>query len=192
MRTRSSTKKTHPSSSNPNLAQQKDLVTPELGEVIDVEDDAYPRSLYHHIAPESAIGDFLKKSRSYSLAHRRWKLPRSCTKLLNEDYYTPFLNVFSSILKHFWNDSTAHGARTVVDTHSIDLPHCEPDPTTHSSRPSFVIKAEGPSFQLPDSEPGQNQLYTGFSNITACIDLQLQHNAMPVAEQLIRVAIYAR
>ncbi|KAJ2912079.1 hypothetical protein MD484_g8337, partial [Candolleomyces efflorescens] len=193
MHTRSSTKKAQPGSSlDRNLEEQKSLVTPELGEAISLEDDAYPRSLYHDIAPESAIGDFLKKSRSYSWANRRWKLPRSCTKLLNEDYYTPFLNVLSSILKHFWNDSTAQGSRTVVDTHLTDLPHCERNPTTHSSRPTFVIKAEGPSFQLADPKPGRNPLSPGFSNITTCIDLQLQHNAMPVAEQLLRLAIYAR
>ncbi|KAJ2936680.1 hypothetical protein H1R20_g421, partial [Candolleomyces eurysporus] len=192
MRTRSSGKTARPASIDRSFDEQKNLVIPELGEVISLENDAYPRSLYHHLASESAISDFLRKSRSYSLSQRRWKLPRSYTKLLNNDFYTPFLNVFSSILKHFWNEPAAHGARMIIDTHETDLPHCEPGPTTHSSRPGFVIKAEGPSFQLPKSKPGEKLLHTGFSNVTACIDIQPQRNAMPVSEQLTQVAIYAR
>ncbi|KAJ2911438.1 hypothetical protein MD484_g8976, partial [Candolleomyces efflorescens] len=192
MRTRSSGKEPHPSSFDRNLDEQKDLVLPELGEVITLEDDAYPRSLYHHLASKSAIADFLKKSRSYSLRNRRWKLPRSCAKLLSDDFHTPFLNIVSSIIKHFWGEATVNGSRMLVDTHSMDLAHCKHDPLGHASRPSFVIKAEGPSFQLPDSNSGNSALRVGFSNVTTCIELQPQHKAMPVSEQLARVAIYAR
>ncbi|RXW13914.1 hypothetical protein EST38_g11942 [Candolleomyces aberdarensis] len=194
MRTRSSDKKAQSASFDRSLDEQKQFVLPEVGEIVSLEDDAFSRSLYHHVAPESAIDDFLKKSRSYSLAQRRWKLPRSCTKLLNNDFYTPFLTVFSSILKHFWNEATVRGTRRVIDSHATNLPHCELDScsTTHSSRPSFVIRAEGPSFQLPVSKTGEKPPAIGFSNATACIDIQIQHDQMPVSEQLMRVAIYAR
>ncbi|KAJ2927859.1 hypothetical protein H1R20_g9244, partial [Candolleomyces eurysporus] len=194
MRTRSSDKKAQSASLGRTLDERKQLVLPEVGESVSLKDDAFSRSLYHHVTSESAIDDFLKKSRSYSLAQRRWKLPRSCTKLINNDFYTPFLNIFSSILKHFWNEATVRGTRRVIDTHATDLPHCELDSgsTNHSSRPSFVIRAEGPSFQLPVSKTGEKPPALGFSNATACIDIQIQHDQMPVSEQLMRVAIYAR
>ncbi|RXW17455.1 hypothetical protein EST38_g8396 [Candolleomyces aberdarensis] len=175
-----------------SLDEQKRLVLPELGEVISLDDDAFPRSLYHQITPESAINDFLRKSRSYSLAKRRWKLPRNFTKLLNNDFHSPFLKILSSILNHFWNESIVRGTRLVIDSHATSLPHCEAGSTTHSSRPSIVIKAEGPSFQLPDSESGQTPAAIGFSNVTSCINLQIQQAETPVSEQLMQMAIYAR
>jgi hypothetical protein len=192
MRTRSSGKTAQSASFDRSLDDQKKLALPELGEVISLEDDAFPRSLYRHLAPESAIDDFLRKSRSYSLAERRWKLPRSCSKLLNNDSHTPFLNVLSSILTYFWNKPNVRGTRVVIDTHATSLPHCEANPTTHSSRPSFVIKADGPSFQLPNCEPGQPPAVIGFSNVASCIDLQIQEAEAPLDEQLTRLVIYAR
>ncbi|RXW20939.1 hypothetical protein EST38_g4920 [Candolleomyces aberdarensis] len=192
MRTRSSDKKTRARSLDRTLDEQKRFVNPELGEVICLEDGAFARSLYHHLAPKSAITDFLRKSRSYSLTQRRWKLPRSYNKRLDNDLFTPFLNIFSSILKHFWNESTAQVVREIIDTHNISLPHHEGDSTTHSSRPSFVIRAKGPSFQLSRATAAGNLVDTGFSNVASCIDIQVTDKDMPMSEQLMRAAIYAR
>jgi hypothetical protein len=194
MRTRSSHKRALSASLRRTLDEQKQFVLPELGEVVSLEDDTFPRSLYHHVASESAIDDFLRKSRSYSLKQRRWMLPRSCTKLLDTDFYTPFLTVFTSILKRFWNEAAVRGTRKVIDTHATDIPHHELDPnaTAHSSRPSFVIRAEGPSFQIPVSRTRETPAVIGFSNVTSCIDIQTQQDRMPISEQLMRAAIYAR
>jgi hypothetical protein len=193
MRTRSSDKKNKPVSYDPTFDQQKQLILPELGEAIGLEDSTFLRSLYHHIAPESTIDTFLKKSRFYNVTQRRWKLPRTCTKLLDNDLCTPFLNVFSSILKHFWSNSSAHGTREVVDTHATGLLHCEADAVTHHSCPSLVIRAEGPPFQLPSrANPGEAPMTVGYSNITSCIEIQVDGNEFPISEQLVRVAIYAR
>jgi hypothetical protein len=192
MRTRSSDKKTKPVSHDPTFDEQKRLILPELGETISLKDDTFIRSLYHHIASESTIDAFLKKSRFYSLTQRRWKLPRSCTKLLDNDLCTPFMKVFSSILKHFWSDSPAHATREMVDTHATGLLHCEADAVTHRSHPSLVIRAEGPSFQLPRVDPGEAPPKVGYSNMTSCIEIQVDGNELPISDQLVRVAIYAR
>lgn len=192
MRTRSSDKKTASGSLDRTLDEQKRFVVPELGEVISLEDDAFARSLYHHLFSESAITDFLRKSRSYSLSQRRWKLPRSYHKLLNDDFFTPFRNVFSSILAHFWNESTTQSLREIVDTHNVGLPHREADSITHFSTPSFVIRAKGPSFQLLRENAAGNLADTAFSNVASCIDIQITDKDVHVQEQLMRVAIYAR
>ncbi|RXW20941.1 hypothetical protein EST38_g4922 [Candolleomyces aberdarensis] len=192
MRTRSSEKKKARVSLDPTFDEQRRLVLPELGEAIRLDDDTFIRSLYHHVAPQLAIDTFLKKSRFYSLTQRRWKLPRNCCKLLNDDFHTPFFDVFSSILKHFWRDPTAHGTREVVDTHTSDLQHREADSIIHHSRPSLVIKAKGPSFQLPYAKPGEKQSKVGYSNISACIDIQIDGNALSISDQLVRATIYAR
>ncbi|RXW20928.1 hypothetical protein EST38_g4918 [Candolleomyces aberdarensis] len=192
MRTRSSEKRDKTVSLDPKFDEQKQLVLSELGGVISLDDETVIRSLYHHVAPESAIDTFLKKSRFYSLTQHRWKLPRSCAKLLNNDFHTPFLNVLSSILKHFWGDSAAQGTREVIDTHSTDLQHCEADSVIHHSRPSLVIKAQGPSFQLPYTKPGETQPKVGYSSIALCIEIQAEKDEIPIFDQLVRVAIYAR
>jgi hypothetical protein len=192
MRTRSSDKKTKPVSHDPTYDEQKQLILPELGEAINLEDDTFIRSLYHHVTLESTIDTFLKKSRFFSLTQRRWKLPRSCTKLLDNDLCTPFLNVFSSILKHFWSNSSTHGTREVVDTHATGLLHCEADAVTHHSCPSLVIRAEGPSFQLPRANPDEAPPKVGFSNITSCIEIQVDGNDLPIGDQLAQMTIYAR
>jgi hypothetical protein len=84
MRTRSTAKPLDSS-----FDKQKKVVLPELGEAISLEDDTFIYSLYHHVASELAIDVFMKKSRFYSLAQRRWKLPRSCTKVLDNEIYGP-------------------------------------------------------------------------------------------------------
>ncbi|KAJ2936678.1 hypothetical protein H1R20_g423, partial [Candolleomyces eurysporus] len=192
MRTRSSDKKGTTISLDPTFDEKKSLVLSELAEAVGLDDDICIRSLYHHVAPESAINTFLKKSRFYSLVQRRWKLPRSCSKLLNKDFHTPFLNVLSSILRHFLRDSTAERTREVIDTHAIDLRHREANSVVHYSHPSFVIKAEGPSFQLPCAIPGEKQPKVGYCNVAACIDIYVGGNELPISDQLVRATIYAR
>lgn len=192
MRTRSSNKKTTPTLLGQGLEEQKRLVSSDLKESISLEDDNFPCSLYHHLASESAVNNFLKKSRFYSLAQRRWKLPRNCAKLLDNDFYTPFSNILTSILQHFWKDSYAQGTRKIVDTHATRLAHRGTESVNHSSNPSFVIKAMGPSFSLPCSDLGGDLREIGFSNVSSCIDIQIEDKQMSVAEQLTRVAIYAR
>ncbi|KAJ2912077.1 hypothetical protein MD484_g8335, partial [Candolleomyces efflorescens] len=189
MRTRSSHK---PTSLDPTYEAQKRLVLPEIGAVVGLDDDTCVRSLYHNVAQDSAIDVFLRKSRLYNSTQRRWKLPRSGAKLLNNDFYTPFLNVFSSIIKHFWKGSTAEGMREMMDTHSIDLSHRETDSSIHHSRPSLVIKAQGPSFQLPYARDSDHQVIVGYSNIATCIEIQLEKENIRLSDQLVRVAIYAR
>lgn len=191
MRTRSSDKKAK--TLNRNFDRVKLFVQPELEEVISLEDDSFPRSLYHHLASDSAVDEFLRDSRFYSLTQRRWKLPSSRAKLLDGDFFTPFLKVFSSILQHFWNDSSVRNTRSVIDTHATDIPHYEQgSDSLNTSRPSFIIKAEGPSFQLPYTRPGETPVDVGFSNVAACIEIQEQRNESALSEQLTRVAIYAR
>jgi hypothetical protein len=187
MRTRSSSKP-----SDPAFEEQKLLVLSDIGQAISLDDDAFVTSLYSHVASESAIDAFLKQSRFYNLTHRRWKMPRSCAKLFDTDICTPFLNIFSSILKHFMREAGAQGTRQVVDTHSTDLLHREADGVTHHSRPSLVVKAEGPSFQLPHARPGERSRKLGYSNVASCIEIHTNGNELPISDQLVRVAIYAR
>jgi hypothetical protein len=174
------------------MKEKKQLVASELGDVVKLSDHSFARSLYHDLASESTIDSFLKKSRSYSVTHRHWKLPRNCAKLFDNDFYTPFLNVVSSIVKHFWSDAWARSTRQVVDTHVTDLQHSETDHQFHCSRPSLVIKAEGPSFQLPRIAAGARPAGIGFSNISSCIEIQVEGEESSVTEQLLHVAVYAR
>lgn len=190
MRTRS-TKQAETARLDRYEAEKKRLVIPELVEVLELHDVSFAQSLYHNLACESAIDTFLKRTRSYSLTQRRWKLPWSYTKLLDRDCYTPLFTVMCSIVKYFWSDAVAQGTRTVVDTHAIHIQHSRIDSPAHNSRPSFVIKAEGPSFQLPDTVPGKKSPTIGFSNIASCIEIQVD-GAESISEQLVRIAIYAR
>ncbi|RXW20940.1 hypothetical protein EST38_g4923 [Candolleomyces aberdarensis] len=193
MRTRSShCKKPQPVSLDPSLDAQKQSFLSELGEAISLEDNTLICSLYHHLAPEPAITTFLKKSRLYSWTQCRWKLPRTYAKLLDNDLYTPFVKVLASILKQFKQDSTPQGTREVVDTHATDLLHDETDSVAHHARPSLVIKAEGPSFELPHTNSGGKAIKIGYSNIAACIDIQVEGRELTISDQMLRAAIYAR
>jgi hypothetical protein len=165
---------------------------PDLTGAICLDDTTFARSLYRGLASESSIDMFLKKSRSYSTKERRWKLPRNCTRLFDRDFYTPVRNVVSSILNHFWKGVITEGKRQVVDTHATDLQHSEADPTTHHSRPSLVIKAEGPSFQIPLPKSGEKPAKIGYSNVASCIDVRMEGDELSVDEQLVRIAIHAR
>ncbi|RXW23023.1 hypothetical protein EST38_g2833 [Candolleomyces aberdarensis] len=174
------------------MKEQRELIMIELEGAYQLEDNNFARSLYHDLASDSAIDSFLKKSRFYDITQRRWKLPQSFTKLLDSNPCAPFFNIVSSIVKHFWHDATAEGTRRVVDTHATDLPHIERRYPNHSSRPSIVIKAEGPSFQLPQTKTGDILAKLGFSNVAACIEIQAEGSELPTLEQAIRVGTYAR
>ncbi|KAJ2914094.1 hypothetical protein MD484_g6314, partial [Candolleomyces efflorescens] len=180
MHTRSRTK---PQSPNQIPDERNALVTPELLEVIELEDSSFASSLYHDLAPDSAIHGFLKKSRLYSLTERRWRIPQNYAKLFDGDTLSPIFNVISSIVKSFWADAAEQGHREVVDTHGTDLRHSKFDPQSHRSRPTFVIKAEGPSFQLPQGGSSEDQTNVGFSNVAGCIEFQAEGDVLPVHEQ---------
>ncbi|KAJ2914089.1 hypothetical protein MD484_g6304, partial [Candolleomyces efflorescens] len=191
MRTRASTKQAESAQWDRFSEAKKQLVMPELTEAVYLQNASFARSIYHELADESVIGAFLKKTRCYSLTQRRWKLPRSFTKLLDGDCHTPFFDIISSIIKHFWTDAVAQGTRQVVDTHATDIWHSKTDGLAHKSRPSFVIKAEGPSFQLPKMLREGKVVKLGFCNIASCIEVQVD-STESTSEQLIRMAVYAR
>ena len=192
MHTRSTSKNPKATLPDRALEHKKELTLPELGEVVELEDASFAHSLYHDLASDSAIDGFLKKSRVFCSTERRWKLPQSYTKLIDDNFYTPFHNVISSVVRHFWRDAFAGKTRQVLDTHDTDLRHCEQDPSSHSSRPSLVVRAEGPSFQQPTTAPGAKPSKVGFSNIASCFEIQVDGDELPAAEQLVRVSIYAR
>ena len=173
-------------------SEKAKLVMPDLAGSIALEDNTFARTVYQRLASESSIDAFLKKSRSYSMRERRWKLPHDCTRLFNGDFYTPVRNIVSSIMKHFWKDATAQGKRQVVDTHTTDLQHYRSDPESHKSRPSLVIQAAGSSFQTPLPELGETATTVGFSNAASCIEIRCEGDDFPVEEQLVRATIYAR
>ncbi|KAJ2913152.1 hypothetical protein MD484_g7263, partial [Candolleomyces efflorescens] len=192
MRTRSAGQANTNFALEPTIHEQRRLALAELRDAISINDEDFIPFLFQNMAPELAIDTFLRKSRFYSLSQRRWKLPRSCAKLLDKDIHTPFLNILSSILKYFLGEITAEVTRELVDTHATDLRHREPNSTLHHSRPSLVIKAEGPSFQLPSTEPGQTLQKVGYCNIATCIDIQVDGSEFPISDQLVRATTYAR
>ncbi|KAJ2914083.1 hypothetical protein MD484_g6330, partial [Candolleomyces efflorescens] len=173
-------------------SEKAKLVMPDLAGAIALEDNTFARAVYQSLASDASIDAFLKKSRSYSLKERRWKLPRNCTRLFNGDFYTPVRNIVSSIMKHFWKDAMTQGTRQVVDTHTTDLQHSRSDPESHKSRPSLVIKAAGSSFQTPLPKTGETVKAVGFSNAASCIEIRCEGDDFPVEEQLVRATIYAR
>ncbi|KAJ2912848.1 hypothetical protein MD484_g7567, partial [Candolleomyces efflorescens] len=168
------------------------LVMPDLTGAIALEDSTFARAVYQRLASEASIDAFLKKSRSYSLKERRWKLPQNSTRLFNGDFYTRVRNIVSSIMNHFWKDAMTQGTRQVVDTHTTDLQHSRSDPESHKSRPSLVIKAAGSSFQTPLPKTGETVTAVGFSNAASCIEIRCEGDDFPVEEQLVRATIYAR
>ncbi|RXW14697.1 hypothetical protein EST38_g11159 [Candolleomyces aberdarensis] len=191
MRTRSSTKQAEAALVDETLTEQRYLIVQELGAGLELEDTSFSGSPHHDLASDSAIDGFLKKSPFYNVMQRRWKLPWNYTKLLYGDFI-PHSATFPPILRHFWRNKSAQGTRRVVDTHNTNLQHSKADSPSLNSRPSLVIRAEGPSFQLPDTEPGQKPAQVGFSNVAACIELQAEGNDFPASEQLVRAAIYAK
>jgi hypothetical protein len=179
-------------SADQSLKEQRELIEFDLECSLELEDNIFVRSLYQDHASDSAIYNFLKKSRFYNLKQHRWKLPHSFSNLIDSNTCAPFCNIVSSIVKHFWGDATAEGTRQVVDTHATDLPHLEAKYPGHTSRPSIAIKAEGPSFQLPQTKTGDILGEIGFSNVAACIEIQVGGDELKPLEQAARVGIYAR
>ncbi|KAJ2911556.1 hypothetical protein MD484_g8863, partial [Candolleomyces efflorescens] len=197
MRTRRSAEADEPNttsateSADHSLEEQRGLVEFDIGIGCQSKTGTLVRSLYN-AAADSAIDDFLKKSRFYDLKQRHWKLPRNFSKLLDGNACKPFFSIVSSIVKHFWGDATAEGTRQVVDTHATDFPHVEKDYENHISHPSIAIKAVGPSFELPYSEASDKIGEIGFTNVTTCIEVYVKGDELDAVEQAFRVGIYAR
>lgn len=181
------------SSFDPDMEEQKEIVEKELGKSI-VElpkDSTFASSLYHNHASSDEIEMFLKETEVYRTEDKRWDLPqaRSGEILLEAAIYEPLVKVLKAILSKFQTGASS-SKREVIDTHSTNLPHKEPGPTTHFSRPDISVKARGPSFQLPHKETRSN---VGFSNMATCFEVKAAENKKwTLMKNLLQLAVYAR
>ncbi|KAJ2914710.1 hypothetical protein MD484_g5717, partial [Candolleomyces efflorescens] len=103
-----------------------------------------------------------------------------------------FSNVITSIMKDLGN---YNGKRELMDASDTPLYHKEAEGMIEEfSSPTFVIRAEGPSFELPSHKgpsQGARRDRFGFTNITTCIDV-VDRVAVSQAEIHAQQAVYAR
>ncbi|RXW16288.1 hypothetical protein EST38_g9569 [Candolleomyces aberdarensis] len=156
-------------------------------------------SLYSRITSKESIKEFFKTCPHYDHDRRTWKgmyeilwAPSSpgYSKHRVRDLTDKFFDIISSIMGQLGDYDGKRVLRVVGDT---PLYHEEFQGLVHEySSPTFVIQAEGPSFELP-SHRGTGQYARkdrfGFTNITTCIDVVYGVSRKVILAQQ---AIYAR
>lgn len=108
--------------------------------------------------------------------------------------YTPLMNVFQSIVTHFDNgDSDEFGpgvVRDIVDTHDTSL---ENENKT-KSRPDYVVRAEGPSFEIPSttSQRMDGHETLGYTNAASVFEVKTEKSRGSVIQQVGQLARYCQ
>ena len=105
------------------------------------------------VASTKDINSFLRKTKLYSNAKKRWTGIPDIPKL-EKDLYKPMFDIFKAILVHFKYSAT----RTVIDSHKFGLEHVEGTQELNStstplkSSPDIIIKGTSPNIG-PDPTP---------------------------------------
>jgi hypothetical protein len=173
---------------DPQVAEQKKILKIELEPPIELSADdgkSFASSLYHHLASDEKIDQFLGTAEVYK--NGRWVLPRTYVGLKEAKLYAPLVTLLKAIIQYFRESGAALGIREVIDTNIKSFPHKEPVFTSNVSRPDISVKAEGSSFRLP---PPPKQI--GYSNIITFFEVKVSNRGWSPQEELLQMAIYVR
>jgi hypothetical protein len=175
---------------DPELEEHHQILKSELGTQIEVA-KAFASSLYHDLASDDAIKNFLAKTRLYNRKTHRWALPQSHANLLEEEMYDPLVKLINVILKAFGRKNSKSVSRTAVKTAWTSFHHKEPIASTHKSRPDISVKVVGPSFQLPESRRGKKKTI-GYANIATFFEVKIENRTRGFLKELLQIAVYVR
>lgn len=154
-------------------------------------------SLYDDTATVQDIDSFLDlpetpfKRKKRDTAQGRWAgIPQSPKR--EEKIYPPLTAVFQAIIAHFGNnltDSSDVGVvREIVDTHDTSLVN----ENKTKSRPDYIVRAEGPSFELPTTTSqriaGHETL--GYTNTAAVFEVKMERTRGSDVQQVGQLARY--
>lgn len=146
-----------------------------------VTDGKYIKTLYPKVATTKAINEFLDAPNSPFQRTRpgskggRWKgIPEVADR---EAYiYSPMAKAIETVRKAFHSKVPAIPgvSRKVIDTHDSNLYHLNHLLT----RPDLVVRAEGPSFELPSktSQSFQGMDALGYTNVAAVFELKREES----------------
>lgn len=177
----------HPQTSRDKKREQQNAVWEEFGEKIYQVNLGWAAQLYHDVATDEQILEFLRNPASgYDMKRGRWsslsRKPRSEAELRRA-----ITAIVSNIIQHFYPSPRSGTSRSPVDSHDILLQH---DNGKHASCPSISIKAEGPSFEVPRNSEKSGSL--GYTNVAGVIETGLGQDSGGSAEQAAQLSIYCR
>ncbi|RXW16527.1 hypothetical protein EST38_g9323 [Candolleomyces aberdarensis] len=166
------------------LELQREMVADEVSKVFNIKQGFYT-GLYLDLVEDEEIDAFLQTSPLYNWKAKRWTgilhplsdSPPFTKSELTDRLYT----IISTVMEKFGNCGTSRQLKTTHHTklfHEMADSESAAESSSHYSSPSFVIVAEGSSFELPPKNQPVNprdgecepQLI-GFTNITTCIDV---------------------
>lgn len=154
--------------------------------------------LYEDVATTAKIDKFLdspgspfKRSRP-GVEKGRWnRIPKAPTR--EEQIYSPLKDVLVAITKALINGTatTTEGVsvvREIVDTHDSSLLH----DNKLKSRPDYVVRAEGPSFEIPrlDSQRFEGHETLGYTNAASVFEVKLDKYKGTETQQVGQLARY--
>jgi hypothetical protein len=104
-----------------------------------------------------------------------------------EELYDGVVDTINAILRKFVPERAGSGVRRLaLDTHDKKFIH--KDPGENSTSPDIMVRATGPSFQIPKDDSGRDY---GYSNTITFIDVKLD-GKMGASVHIDQLAVYAR
>ncbi|RXW17568.1 hypothetical protein EST38_g8280 [Candolleomyces aberdarensis] len=154
----------------------------ELGEISQLTDEGWTRSLYLDLFAKKDIEKYLTDSGEYS--NGRWvRIPEG--PALASDLHQPLCIIINSIVQYLGSPGLKDTRKAVnTDTTAFKCPAI--DSAKHTSPPNIVIKASGPSFTPPKCAS------LGFPNAAACIDANLDAELVCDLDQVAEMSFYAK
>lgn len=133
--------------------------------------ETYDLSQYHELASDDDIDTFLQSDELWDSSTKQWKYVAAATS--QDELQTGLRDVLASIISTLGSSRESEGTREaccVLD--ASQFLHAESKPTNVRSSPPLVIKASGPSFEVPD--PTSNERDLGYTNVASCVSVALE------------------
>lgn len=170
------------------------MIEVELGEFIGLADTAWVETLYEDVVEELKIKEFFQTTKVH--CNGRWvTLPEDVpgVRLTDGRLYEPYVELINLILRWFVLDPGEEKAlRKAINTHTKNLAHQESHQTIRWSRPDVSVKAEGSSFQEPESKTGNKFPEVGFFNTSSFTEMKVENQDISPKEQVLQVGVYVR
>ena len=173
--------------SNNKAQELNDASSHELGEAIYQVKGDWVRKLYHDMATDAQIEEYLRlPSSGYDVEKKHWtSLSKEATD--ENKFRSSLVEIVCSVIGHFYPNLQPDVARSAVDSHHLLLVH---DNGIHASQPPISIKASGPSFAVPRNAERSKGL--GYTNLASVIEARLDKFKGGRREQAEKLTIICR
>ncbi|RXW17450.1 hypothetical protein EST38_g8401 [Candolleomyces aberdarensis] len=167
------------STTQENRDRLRNVVCQDLGNTIPEANSSWVESLYQDLSTPAAIKKYLDGDDEYR--NGRWtRIPEAPSVVT--DLHDPIRHIINCIIARLGLTQESEAREAIV----CQLERQCEDESEQPTPPGILIRATGPSFSSPTDS------YVGFSNVAACLSVELDSGAKEIWGHLVQMTEYAK